>query len=63
MAKKLTANKKALAQDWDEFLRTIRSNTAVDFEMDEHEKARKRAHLEAHPVEWMKFFWYKYAQS
>lgn len=62
MAKKLTANKKALAQDWDEFLRTIRSNTAVDFEMDEHEKARKRAHLEAHPLEWMKFFFYKYAK-
>lgn len=62
MAKKISGNKKALAEEWDEFLRTIRSKTAVDFEMDEHEKAKKLVYLEAHPLEWMRFFFYKYAK-
>ena len=56
MAKKrLTGNNKTLSDDWEETLRQIRTQTAVDFTMTGEEKARKLRELEADPVAWAKF--------
>ena len=42
MAKKrLTGNNRTLSDDWEETLRQIRTQTAVDFTMTGEEKARK----------------------
>lgn len=60
--KKLSGNTKVLSDDWEEFIRQIRSQTAVDFTMNDVEKAQKLRELEAHPVEWIKFMFYKYAK-
>lgn len=60
--KKLTGNKKALSDDWEETLRQIRTQTAVDFTMDSEEKAKKLRELEADPMGWVKFMFYKYAK-
>lgn len=59
---RLTGKKKQLADDWEEFLRTVRTQTEVDFTMDSREKARKLKELEADPVEWMRFMFYKFAR-
>lgn len=60
--KKLTGNTKVLSDDWEETIRQIRTQTAVDFTMTGEEKARKLRQLEASPVEWMKFMFYRYAK-
>lgn len=60
--KKLTGNTKVLSDDWEETIRQIRTQTAVDFTMTGEEKARKLRQLEANPVEWMKFMFYRYAK-
>ena len=63
MAKKrLTGNNKTLSDDWEETLRQIRTQTAVDFTMTGEEKARKLRELEADPVAWAKFMFYRYAK-
>lgn len=59
---KLTGKTRMLAEDWEEFLRTIRTQTAVDFTMNDQEKAEKLRWLEQRPVEWMKFMFYKFAR-
>ena len=45
--KKLTGNTKVLSDDWEETIRQIRTQTAVDFTMTGEEKARKLRQLEA----------------
>ena len=63
MAKKrLTGNNKTLSDDWEETLRQIRTQTAVDFTMTGEEKARKLRELEADPIAWAKFMFYRYAK-
>ena len=63
MAKKrLTGNNRTLSDDWEETLRQIRTQTAVDFTMTGEEKARKLRELEADPVAWAKFMFYRYAK-
>lgn len=52
-------DKRAL-QEWGPFLENIRRDTPVE-QLSEAEKARKKAYLEAHPVEWMKYFFPNYA--
>ena len=52
-------DKRAL-QDWTSFLDNLRRETPPE-ELSEAERLRKKAHLEAHPVEWMKYFFPNYA--
>ena len=59
---KLTGKNKQLVEDWEEFLRQVRTLTAVDFTMSDAEKSRKLKELEGDPIAWMKFFFYKFAK-
>ena len=59
---RLTGKNRQLAEDWEEFLRTIRTHTAVDFTMTDAERAEKLRYLEARPLEWMRFMFYKFAK-
>ena len=59
---KLTGKNKQLVEDWEEFLRQVRTLTAVDFTMNDAEKSRKLKELEGDPIAWMKFFFYKFAK-
>ena len=59
---KLTGKNKQLVEDWEEFLRQVRTLTAVDFTMNDAEKSRKLKELEGDPIVWMKFFFYKFAK-
>lgn len=59
---RLTGKNRQLAEDWEEFLRTIRTHTAVDFTMSDAERAEKLRYLEARPLEWMRFMFYKFAK-
>ena len=52
-------DKKAL-QEWTEFLENIRRETPVE-QLSEAERIRKKAYLEARPVEWMRYFFPNYA--
>lgn len=52
-------DKRAL-QDWESFLENLRRETPPE-ELTEAERNRKRIRLEAHPVEWMKYFFPNYA--
>ena len=52
-------DKRAL-QEWEIFRENIRRETPVE-QLSEAEKQRKKTHLEAHPVEWMKYFFPNYA--
>ena len=52
-------DKKAL-QEWTSFLENIRRETPVE-QLSESERIKKKAYLEAHPVEWMKYFFPNYA--
>lgn len=52
-------DKRAL-QEWEIFRENIRRETPVE-QLSEAEKQRKKAYLEAHPVEWMKYFFPNYA--
>ena len=60
--KRLTGNTRALSDDWEETLRQIRTQTAVDITMTGEEKARRLRELEADPVAWVKFMFYRYAK-
>jgi hypothetical protein len=60
--KKLIGKNKTLVDEWEEFLRQVRSQTEVDFTMTDEEKVSKLKYLEEHPIEWMKFMFYKYAK-
>ena len=52
-------DKKAL-QEWTEFLENIRRETPVE-QLSEAERIKKKAYLEARPVEWMRYFFPNYA--
>ena len=52
-------DKKAL-QEWTSFLENIRRETPVE-QLSEAERIKKKAYLEARPVEWMKYFFPNYA--
>lgn len=59
---RLTGKDRRLLDDWDEFLRRIRTQTEVDFAMDDTQRARKLRELEADPVEWMTFMFHRFAK-
>lgn len=63
MAKqRLTGKNKQLMDDWEEFLRQVRTQTAVDFTLNDDEKEKKLKELESDPIGWMKFMFYKFAK-
>lgn len=53
--------RRALAK-WQAYCEDLKNEVPVDVGMSVAEKAAKRAYLEAHPVEWIKFFLSKYAK-
>ena len=48
--------------DWEKFLQDIMRSTPVDKDMSVAERERHRIYLEAHPIEWIKFFFPNYAK-
>ena len=48
--------------DWEKYKENIYRSTPVDTSMTEAERERHRLHLEAHPIEWIKFFYPGYAK-
>lgn len=49
-------------KEWNEYVESIRAATPVDIFMSEAEKLRQKRHLEAQPVEWMKYFFPMYTK-
>ena len=50
-------------EKWQHYRKSLLSDSGVDLSMSEAERMKHRAYLEAHPLEWMKFFFPKYASS
>ena len=48
-------------QNWEEYKADINNSTPVE-NLSEAEVTRKKAYLEAHPIEWIKYFFPKYAK-
>jgi hypothetical protein len=53
---------KQLSEDWELYLQTIRQDTAIDSGMDFSAREKRRKYLEAHPLEWMKEMFPRYAR-
>jgi hypothetical protein len=49
-------------KDWNAFCEDIRNATPVDTSMSDADIERHRIYLEAHPVEWIQYFFPKYAK-
>ena len=56
-----TAEEKARIKEWEAYKADILNATPVETDLTEAEKERKRAYLEARPVEWIRYFFPKYA--
>ena len=54
---------KIALQDWEKFKEDIARSTPVDKTMTHAEREKHRIYLEAHPVEWIKFFCAPYVKS
>ena len=57
----MTAEEKARAKEWEEYKQAIAASTPVE-EMDGAARARKKAWLEARPLEWVRYFFPEYAK-
>lgn len=57
-----TYEEKQKLKEWEEYCRDIASSTPVEVNMTEAEKAKKKIFLEAHPIEWIKYFFPKYTK-
>ena len=57
---KLT-DKQAL-QEWEQYLQSIREETAIDRAMPVPEREKRRQWLEAHPLEWIKELFPRFAK-
>ncbi len=57
-----TAEERQKVKEWQEYVENIRTATPVDISMSETEKIRMKAHLEAHPIEWIQYFFPMYAK-
>ena len=57
---KLT-DKQAL-QEWEQYLQSIREETAIDRAMPVAEREKRRQWLEAHPLEWIKELFPRFAK-
>ena len=58
----MTAEERKKKQEWDDYLKDIANATPVEVGLSEAEKARKKAYLEKHPIEWIKYFFPNYAK-
>lgn len=47
---------------WDEYLADIRNATPVEHGLTQADREKKRRYLEAHPLEWIEYFFPKYAK-
>jgi hypothetical protein len=50
-------------QDWHKYLEDIMNSTPVESNLTHAEMEKKRIYLEAHPIEWIKYFFPKYASA
>ena len=48
--------------DWEKYKEAIYRSTPVDTSMSHAEREKHRLYLEAHPIEWTKFFFPGYAK-
>lgn len=48
--------------DWEKYKEDVMRSTPVDQSMSHAERERHRIYLEAHPIEWIKFFYPGYAK-
>lgn len=60
--KKLTGKARQKYEEFEETLRRVRSCTKVKYNMTDREKAERLKYLEAHPLEWMKEIFGKFAK-
>ena len=58
----MTTEERLKQKEWSEYVENIRTATPVDITMSEAEKLRQKAYLEAHPIEWIKYFFPSYAK-
>ena len=58
----MTQEEKKKWKEWNDYLSDIANATPVEVNLSEAEKARKKQWLEAHPVEWIKYFFPRYAK-
>ena len=58
----MTAEERQKLKEWEGYVRNISEATPVDITMTEAEKIRMKAHLEAHPLEWIRYFFPMYAK-
>lgn len=58
----MTAEERKKKQEWDDYLKDIANATHVETDLSEAEKARKKAYLEKHPIEWIQYFFPNYAK-
>lgn len=57
-----TYEEKQKLKEWEEYRRDIECATPVEVNMTESEKTKKKMYLEAHPVEWIQYFFPMYAK-
>lgn len=57
-----TYEEKQKLKEWEEYRRDIECATPVEVNMTEAEKTKKKMYLEAHPVEWIQYFFPMYAK-
>lgn len=54
-------DKRAIAE-WQEYVKDIEQSTPVEADMTESEKEKKRRYLEAHPIDWIQYFFPSYTK-
>ena len=57
-----TLEERQKIKEWQLYVQDIKNATPVEVNMSEAEKAKKRAYLEAHPIEWIKYFFPKFCK-
>lgn len=58
----MTPKEKRINEDWERELEIIRSNTAIEVEMDYAERKKRRRYLEERPLLWIREMFGKYAK-
>lgn len=58
----MTLDEKKKLKEWNDYVADIANATPVEVNLSEAEKARKKEYLEAHPLEWIKYFFPNYAK-
>lgn len=57
-----TLEERQKIKEWQLYVQDIKNATPVEVNMSEADKAKKRAYLEAHPIEWIKYFFPKFCK-